>query len=76
MACSCAEYGILTVPVGSDEVVILGAGGAVIAMVNCCVAVNNASVTCTVKVKLPVGVGFPVITPVEEFMFRFGIVPP
>lgn len=76
MACSCAEYGILTVPIGSDEVVILGAGGAVIAMVKFLVAVNNASVTCTVKLKLPVGVGFPEIRPVEELIVRFGIFPP
>lgn len=66
-----------TVPIGSDGgAVMLGGGGGFTAIVNCFVAVNNASVTWTVNVKLPVGVGAPVTLPVEELMLRLGIVPP
>ncbi|BFU97069.1 MAG: hypothetical protein NTNFB02_37910 [Nitrospira sp.] len=67
----------MTVPTGSDVgAMTLGGGGGITAIVNCFVAANNASVTWTVNVKLPVGVGFPVSLPVEEFMLRLGIVPP
>ena len=55
------------VPFGNDVVVIEGGAAAAIVMLRACVAICElASVTCTVKVLVPVPVGVPEITPVLD----------
>ncbi|MGD0922781.1 MAG: hypothetical protein ABSA70_13590 [Terriglobia bacterium] len=57
-----------TVPLERDVVVMVNVAGLTV-MVNCCCAESAGdpeSVTCTVNVQLPVLVGVPEITPVDE----------
>jgi hypothetical protein len=63
-------YGVLTLPPGSDVVVI--ASAVLIVMLRLAMAeVWVVSVTFTVKADVPVALGVPVITPVAAFKVKF-----
>jgi hypothetical protein len=68
-------YAVPTVPPGNEVVVITGAGGfaTVIDNVGGVVSVRESeSVTCGVKVNVPIAVGVPDITPVDGVKVKLG----
>lgn len=85
-----AEYGVPTVPLGNDAVVIVSSAGAPIVKLSVFDAVcgvgDDESVTVTVTVLVPAAVGVPVICPVLGLIVKFagkpaalqvyGVVPP
>jgi hypothetical protein len=63
LATRVCEYATPTVPLGSEEVVTVNCGGAMV-MLNACDAVAfELSFTCTVKLEAPAAIGVPLIAP-------------
>ena len=63
LAASVCEYAAPTVPLGSEDVVTVNGGGAMV-MLNACDAVAfELSFTCTVKLEAPAAIGVPLIAP-------------
>ena len=67
MAASDCEYGVFTVPGGSDVVPTVSAGPLTVMLSDCVAVALAASVTWTVKVEVPAAVGVPeMLAPLSE----------
>ena len=67
MAASDCEYGVLTVPGGSEEVLTVSAGPLTVMFSDFVAVAFEASVTWTVKAEVPAAVGVPeMVAPLSE----------